>query len=296
MEIVAGVDGSGGGFAVAEWAACAAGSTACVLRLVHVTAPGSAASPWSGAPERMLNGLGTSLAARHPGLERKGQVLTGNAGPALADTADDETGLLVVGARGGGGFPGLLLGSAALATLKAATCPVALIRTGAPAPEPRGDSPAPEHPPVPARAYGSRSEVVLGVDAHAPDREAVGYAFAEAWRRGARLRAVHAWDPAARYDPWRPYAVPGEDRAVWEDEEVRALACALREWRRKYPRLQVLEDVRGFSPARALVHASEGADLLVVGRGADGLLGPAGDAVAHHARCPVIFVPRGPGG
>ncbi|MGW7517730.1 universal stress protein [Streptomyces sp. NPDC054796] len=129
----------------------------------------------------------------------------------------------------------------------------------------------------------------------------MAYAFAATatattTRHSTRLRAVHAWNPAARDDPWQPFAVCGEDRAVWEDEEVRALAHVLREWRLRYPRVQVLADVRGLSPARALVRASAGAGLLVVGRSTPGRLGPVGDTVAHHARCPVAFVPRVPAG
>ncbi len=49
------------------------------------------------------------------------------------------------------------------------------------------------------------------------------------------------------------------------------------------------------SPARALVKAAEGADLLVVGsRGHGGftglLLGSVGQQCSHHATCPVVIV------
>jgi nucleotide-binding universal stress UspA family protein len=49
------------------------------------------------------------------------------------------------------------------------------------------------------------------------------------------------------------------------------------------------------APARALMRASEDADLLVVGsRGLGGfkrlLLGSVSSQVAHHSRCPVVIV------
>jgi nucleotide-binding universal stress UspA family protein len=55
--------------------------------------------------------------------------------------------------------------------------------------------------------------------------------------------------------------------------------------------------VREGQPAEVLVEAAEDADLLVVGsRGLGGfrglLLGSVGQQCAHHARCPVVIVPK----
>ncbi len=44
--------------------------------------------------------------------------------------AAQTAGLLVVGARGLGGIPGLLLGSVSQAVLEHAPCPVAVVRSG----------------------------------------------------------------------------------------------------------------------------------------------------------------------
>jgi nucleotide-binding universal stress UspA family protein len=145
----------------------------------------------------------------------------------------------------------------------------------------------PDQAPVP--------EVVLGIDARHPDVGAADFAFDAAQRREARLRAVFAWSlPAPFAAPWVPYAAPEEDRAAWEDLEVQLLDDALRGWREKYPSVPVLADVRLFGPAEALVRVSEGADLLVVGRGAGPGPYPSGvaHAVAHHAPCPVVLLPR----
>src|SRR5690606_7278539 len=91
---------------------------------------------------------------------------------ALASTATPED-LLVVGARGLGGFKGLLLGSVSQRVLAEATCPVAVIRPDAE----QGEGP-----------------VVVGVDASATARRAMQWAAGEARARGTTLRVVHAWN------------------------------------------------------------------------------------------------------
>jgi nucleotide-binding universal stress UspA family protein len=211
------------------------------------------------------------LAAHHPRLEVTGEQIEGPAADVLIGAAEAAD-LLVVGTRGLGGFRGLLAGSVALEVAARSAGPVALV------PEP---SPGPGHVP----------EVVVGVDARRPVRDAVGFAFEAALHHEARLRAVHAWSLPEPYgSPWAPYAPTEEDRGGWEDQEVQLLSDALREWRQKYPAVATVGDVRLFSPAKALVAASAHADLLVVGRPVPALRGVP-HAVVHHADCPVVLVP-----
>ncbi|MET8135196.1 universal stress protein [Streptomyces sp. NPDC005251] len=133
--------------------------------------------------------------------------------------------------------------------------------------------------------------VVLGIDARRPCDAVTGFAFEAAVRRGAPLHAVHAWHLPTPAGPSLPFAPPEEDRGAWEDQEVQLLADALRPWREAYPRVRVYEDVRLQSPATALVHASDSAGLLVLGRGGTAL-GPTLTAVLGRTMCPVTVVPH----
>src|SRR3954447_18754589 len=67
--------------------------------------------------------------------------------------------------------------------------------------------------PPPANAYvvAHRPEILLGINAHAPDEAALGFAFESAQRHGSQLRVVHAWQP--------PEALGAED-AQAEDERA----------------------------------------------------------------------------
>lgn len=67
------------------------------------------------------------IRAEHPGLEARAQVVEGRPSSALVK-ASETAGLVVVGARGLGGFTGLLLGSTSKEVLRDAHCPVIVTR------------------------------------------------------------------------------------------------------------------------------------------------------------------------
>jgi len=139
--------------------------------------------------------------------------------------------------------------------------------------------------------------VVTGLDAHAPVDETADFAFGAARAHDALLRVVHAWTLPADSVSALMVDITEEDRATWEDQEVLLLSDVLRPWRDKYPEVAVRPDVLLLHPAMALVTASFGADLLVIGRrteprAPEGRLGPVAHAVLHHARCPVAIVPH----
>jgi nucleotide-binding universal stress UspA family protein len=140
------------------------------------------------------------------------------------------------------------------------------------------------------------AEVAVGVDVREAAESPLDFAFSAAQFGDARLRAVHAWALAGA-SPGTVLALPEEDRAVWEDQEVQRLSDVLRDQQDTYPDVRVLPDVVLLHPAHALVHASQRALLLVVGRRtsrrvAERRLGPGAHAVVHHAQCPVVVVPH----
>ncbi|MGR3936525.1 universal stress protein [Streptomyces sp. BRA346] len=282
--VVAGVDGSERSLVAAEWAAREALRRGAGLRLAHACPPlPRRVSPvpgwtaWQHVGEQMLQRTTDAFMGRHPGLHVEGVHTDTEPEQALLAAAADAE-LLVVGARGWGGFDGLAVGSVALHVAATADCPVVTV-------------------PDPAARAPDADEVVAGFTGHAPADETIGFAFRAARERDALLRVVHAWAlPPASPSAWMLTALE-EDRGLWEDQESQVVSDALRWWREKYPQVAVVPDVVLLGPAQALVRASERARLLVVGRRtsprvAERRLGPVAHAVLHHAHCPVVVVPH----
>jgi nucleotide-binding universal stress UspA family protein len=82
------------------------------------------------AAHERLDAAAQHLLARHPALEVTGSAVEGDAVDVLV-AASSGVGLLVVGSRGAGGFPGMMLGSVSHGVLRAAASPVAVARHGA---------------------------------------------------------------------------------------------------------------------------------------------------------------------
>ncbi|MEW2548252.1 universal stress protein [Streptomyces sp. NPDC047002] len=131
--------------------------------------------------------------------------------------------------------------------------------------------------------------VVVGVDGSPSSKEALRWAVSQAKDTGAVVEAVIAWDVPVT--GW-PAAVPSRQFAAWAagtlDETVEDVLGA------EVP-VTVRRAARGGHPAKVLVDAARGADLLVVGsRGHGGfagaLLGSVGLHCARHAPCPVVVV------
>ncbi|MFF4820588.1 universal stress protein [Kitasatospora sp. NPDC001309] len=283
--VVAGVDGSPASTAAAQWAAEEAGRRGAALRLVH-------AWPWltdgvssyaepddlPAAAERTLAEAADAVRRHHPELVvHTDTVLDAPVDGLVAAAADAE--LLVLGSRGRGGFTGLLLGSVSMAVAGRSGTPVVVVR------EVGGEG-----------AGEGAGEVVVGVDAHAPEEEVLAFAFQEAALRGARVRAVHGWDLPPLFG-YAGGAVPAGEVAQLEALEAKLLSLALAGPRERHPAVEVVEDVR-LGAARGLVEASAGAGLVVVGRRRRPIelgprLGRIAHAALHHAEAPVAVVPHG---
>jgi nucleotide-binding universal stress UspA family protein len=178
--------------------------------------------------------------------------------------------MVVLGDRGLGGLAGLILGSVAVALAAHAACPVVIVR---------GD-----------RA-GDAGGVVVGIDGSPVSEAALSFAFDAAATRGAELVAVHAWWPP-RFDE---ALTPILDWDALAAEESVVLAERLAGWGQKYPDVAVRRVVVRDAPARALVAASENAQLVVVGSRGRGnatglMLGSVSHGVLHRAHCPVVIV------
>jgi nucleotide-binding universal stress UspA family protein len=184
--------------------------------------------------------------------------------------------LLVVGARGRGGFSGLLLGSVSDHCTRHARCPIAVVR---------GDHPVEASTPM--------RRIVVGVDGSHGAQRALGWALAEARAHGADLTAVAAWHPPLAGGV--PFAPILADSRPFEDAARIMLDGALADADTTDVRVERLLVDDG--AARALLDEAKEADLLVVGsRGLGGfaglLLGSVGRQVANHAPCPVVIVPE----
>jgi nucleotide-binding universal stress UspA family protein len=189
-------------------------------------------------------------------------------------SADAE--LLVVGARGRGGFAGLLLGSVSQHCIHHARGPVAVIRQ--------------DHA-GPLRAV---ERIVVGLDGSNASQVALRWACSAAQAHGATLEVVHAWHPP--YSTAYTLAIPPVDAEAIEHAGQELLDRSLDGVDLRGARPPVEKVLVMGSAAQALLDAAKGADLVVVGtRGVGGftglLLGSVSHQIAHHAPCPVVIVP-----
>lgn len=189
--------------------------------------------------------------------------------------------LLVVGARGLGGFRGLLLGSVSQQCLHHAPGPIAIV-----------------HPPREGGTDGAE-RIVVGVDGSEPSRAALRWALTEAALRHATLEAVHGWEVPVVYGPVIgafPYdtkAVETGARELLDELVDEALATV------DAPGVTVERTAVPGGAAARLLDAAEHAALVVIGRRGLGgfgrlLLGSVSEHVARHAPCPVVVLPPSP--
>lgn len=140
--IVVGVDGSEHSLDALRWAASEARLRGATLRVVasfstplmstgyEVAVPDSA--DLSAASTTMLNAALDSVRSSGvlEGVDVITEVLEGHAGEQLIRLSENAE-LLVVGARGHGGFLGLLMGSVTTYVVNHSLCPVVVVRTPA---------------------------------------------------------------------------------------------------------------------------------------------------------------------
>ncbi|WP_405392215.1 universal stress protein [Streptomyces sp. NBC_01102] len=181
--------------------------------------------------------------------------------------------IIVVGSRGSGGFGPLLLGSVGLGAVVGSPAPVVVVR---------GESEAADDAPVVAAVR---------------DEEDAAWLFRaaqEAQIRGCPLRLLNVRNLLTRFGD-RP-ASP-DDAGRLADTGERLLADLASRISERGPGLTVrTEVVTARSAAAALVEASSGSGLLVMGsheRQSVSVLGlgHVAHALLHHSHCPVQIVP-----
>lgn len=275
-SLVVGVDGSTQSLAAVKWAATEASirQVRLLVCCVSVEDVQHRATLWAG-PQLVRRDAADVAAtavdaarATAPGVDVSSQVVLGEVVPELRAAAADAQ-LLVLGCRGLGAFSGLLLGSVSERLARRPDRPVVVVR-GEPA--------------------GWDRPVLVGVDDAPETTAAIEFAAAEAERRGVGLAALTAVPPIW---PAPPVAVPIESetgrggmatlvRQLQDD----ALAVALD----RHPAVAVDHRVLLHGAASALIEASAGCGLVVVGAGT-GPLGSVAGHVLRHAACPVAVVP-----
>lgn len=276
MPVVVGVDGSAESLRAVEWAALEARRHRAPLRIIAAPTLLPHMHARAQDPEAVALRLeGETRHALEEAVVRAGEVTSGQrieagllAGPpALAVTrSGSEALMLVVGARGLGGFAAMLLGSVSRYAAMQARCPVVVVRE---------------------ETSAVHGEVVVGIRDPRETDATLGYAFEEAALRGAGLTAVHSWN-------WSRFAAGADDGHIAAEAEL-DLSDALKAWHDKYPAVPVWQDVVHDHPAHVLAIYSARADLVVIGRHDDFSPHPAIGWIQHtllsHARGPVAIVP-----
>lgn len=269
--IVVGVDGSDSARHAAEWAAELASAWGAPLHLVH--AVGGTGEPTSGP---------AWLRELHDAVERAG-VGKVESCVVPASVVDEliarcrGAGLLVLGSYGEGTLSGMLAGSAALALIETADCPVAVVRGSAP-----------------RLAPPRRGPVVVGTDALTDDGALyLGAALAVGF--GARLSVLHAWSDVVE-------DAHGVHRMTTSGTDLAAAAVArlnrcLQPLREAHPNLAVERHVVDDTALRALLEHAAGARAVVVGHrrgpGPGRYLGSTSRGLVAFAPCPVVVTDLG---
>lgn len=275
-RIVVGVDGSEGSKAALRWAVAEGAARRVALTVLLASDDGHEMHEDLRPVEQddhrshALEVLGTIVRETLgdgpvPELEVSGE----HAVPALVGASGPDR-LVVVGARGLGGFTGLLLGSVSQRLATKALGPVAVIPT-----EPINGS-----------------TIVVGVDGSDESITALRWAAEEARAKHVSLTLVQAWHfPATAADPWFPIdgtLLVDLERVAHDQLQRAATAPAL-------TGLTVNAVLRQGNAAHAILSQKDAIMAVVgshgAGRVAGLLLGSVAHQVLHHTQVPVVIVP-----
>lgn len=281
--VVVAVDGSDRNRDAVSWAAGEAATLGCSVELVtalqeHVVAAPRSLRRRSSDAQDMLADVRSRVEHVVTDQEVRTLALTGAPVEVLLERARSAR-MVVLGKRGLGGFARVLVGSTSIAVAGRSPVPVVVIPDG-------------WHP-----ADHSDRPIVLGVDPEKADHRPIHVAFSRAQRLGVTLVAVHGWELPAAYS-WDADTLAG-DTAGMERSSHRRFDEVLESWRSRFPDVAVRTMHAHQHPAAAVLEAAEVAQLIVLGRHAEGIFGgfafgSVARAVMHYAECPVLVVPAEP--
>lgn len=212
------------------------------------------------------------LMAAHPAVEFTTSLIDQPPARGLMDLGADAD-LIVVGARGKGGFAALGLGSVSNRVARRAAVPVVVVREN---PTPHAEGP-----------------VLAAVDGSACSRQALAWAADAARAHGVGLQALMAWN---YLEPQGVHG-PGEFRPDYDGTDAdRVLAQIVAEVLGDDPSVPVEQATVCDLPARAVLERGADASLIVMGRHGSSRwspmeLGTTSQQVLHHATTPVAVIP-----
>ena len=277
-RIVVAVDGSENSLEACSAAGRLAGRQGTSVDVIEVVPEGDARRVRAEAKGTLTKGceLASSGTTRPAGklIEGHGSIVGAIIGFASKRRSD----LIVVGAKGSGGFKELLLGSVAGGVVTHALVPVLVVR---------------RLPSLKGRLFG---HVLAAVDGSEASKEAVSIAAALANSAGAKLTTLHViCIPSAAYMSGTSGTASAEETARREAEGYLAQARETAEACGTVPKPRIVEDLQ--SPVRGITEfASRNAvELIVMGtRGLGGfkklLLGSVASGVISYAPCSVMVV------
>ncbi|PWV45293.1 universal stress protein [Nocardiopsis sp. L17-MgMaSL7] len=295
-RVVVGADGSDHSRAALEWAAAEAARRDVELHVVYALGMPLIVSAYGGPtrfePSDEISGQATTILSEAIDLVRKEhpsvrvETFTALEEPPLALIRDSHPhDLIVLGTRGLGAFASMFVGSVSVRVSAQAPCPVVVVPTG-----PKGKP-----------ATTKLDRIVVGVDGSNPSRRALGLAVNLAAETDGELVVVNSWEVPYPYDPIAMTAAghqPQENIFERQSEELVAelLAEAMDE-QREDVNIEVTVVRTQSGPVDAILEAAEGADAIVVGSRGRGtirglLLGSVSQGVLHHAKIPVVVLPK----
>lgn len=286
-RVLIGVDGSEGSIEALRWGAHEAARRewpvhvmTCAQLPVTIEAGMVGAGAFAGSTmdvivhdQEQVNQRAVDLARTFGlGIEVSGETVLGAPGYAIVSASHDDD-IIVVGATSHPGRLSDMLGSVATVVAHRAKCPVVVVH---------GTD----------RRDQDLGRIVVGVDGSPNSDAALEWAIEEALTSGAELVLVHGWV--------YPYTAVRTGRTEPRDEmrldAMRTLETSAQHVQELAPAVRCHSIISEEAPAKALIDAAAGADLVVVGtRGHGGfaalLLGSVSRTVLQHSPRPVVVVP-----